>query len=186
VLTSEERHAALATVRRAVEAFVRDRVRVEPPLDPPFLLEPRAAFVSLRVAGRLRGCVGVTEPVHPLGKVLVDCAVAAATEDTRFPPVIPAELPKLAPEISLLSPLREIATDAEVRVGIHGLLVEEGTRRGLLLPQVPVEQGWDREAFLGQACRKAGLPADAWLRGARLFVFTAEVFGAEPGPQGEA
>jgi len=116
--------------------------------------------------------------VAPLFKVVQECAVAAATEDPRFPPVSPGELPSLRVEVSVLTPLAPILPE-EVEIGRHGLMVSQGGRRGLLLPQVPVEWGWDRETFLDQACVKAGLPPSAWRHGATLQAFTAEVFGEE-------
>jgi len=137
-----------------------------------------AAFVTLTKNGRLRGCIGYTEAVAPLFKVVQECTVAAATEDPRFPPVSPMELPSLRVEISVLTPLFPIRPE-EVVVGRHGLMVAQGGMRGLLLPQVPVEWGWDRETFLDQVCVKAGLPPSAWRHGATLRAFTAEVFGEE-------
>jgi AmmeMemoRadiSam system protein A len=116
--------------------------------------------------------------VAPLFKVVQECAVAAATEDPRFPPVSANELPSLRIEISVLTPLVPIRPE-EVQVGRHGLMVSKGRMRGLLLPQVPVEWGWDREMFLDQTCVKAGLPPSAWRHGATLQAFTAEVFGEE-------
>ncbi|HEX2721207.1 MAG TPA: AmmeMemoRadiSam system protein A, partial [Candidatus Deferrimicrobium sp.] len=142
------------------------------------LAAPGAAFVTLTKNGRLRGCIGFTEAVAPLFKVVQECAVAAATEDPRFPPVSPKELPSLRVEISVLTPLVSIRPE-EVEVGRHGLMVAQGRMRGLLLPQVPVEWGWDRETFLDQTCVKAGLPPSAWRHGATLRAFTAEVFGEE-------
>ena len=142
------------------------------------LAAPGAAFVTLTKNGRLRGCIGYTEAVAPLFKVVQECAVAAATEDPRFPPVSSNELPSLRVEISVLTPLVPIRPE-EVEVGRHGLMVAQGRMRGLLLPQVPVELGWDRETFLDQACVKAGLPPAAWRHGATLRAFTAEVFAEE-------
>ncbi len=142
------------------------------------LSAPGAAFVTLTKNGRLRGCIGYTEAVAPLFKVVQECAVAAATEDPRFPPVSSNELPSLRIEISVLTPLVPILPE-EVEVGRHGLMVSQGGMRGLLLPQVPVEWGWDRETFLDQTCVKAGLPPSAWRHGATLRSFTAEVFGEE-------
>jgi len=109
-------------------------------------------------------------------RTVAETARAAAFEDTRFHPVTPEEAPELEVHLSVLSPLRPIAP-AQVEVGRHGLLVSMGARRGLLLPQVPVEYGWDRNTFLEQTCRKAGLPLDSWQHGATLEAFTAEVFG---------
>ena len=142
------------------------------------LAAPGAAFVTLTKNGRLRGCIGYTEAVAPLFKVVQECAVAAATEDPRFPPVSSNELPSLRIEISVLTPLVPILPE-EVEVGRHGLMVAQGRMRGLLLPQVPVELGWDRETFLDQTCVKAGLSPSAWRHGATLRAFTAEVFAEE-------
>jgi AmmeMemoRadiSam system protein A len=109
-------------------------------------------------------------------RTVAETARAAAFEDTRFYAVTPQEVPELEVHLSILSPLHPIAP-AQVEVGRDGLLVSMGTRRGLLLPQVPIEYGWDRTTFLEQTCRKAGLPPDAWQQGATLEAFTAELFG---------
>jgi len=153
------------------------------PLDAghPHLKELRGAFVTLHENGALRGCIGMVMAVQPLDETVREMARAAAVEDSRFEPVTEAELEKLQLEISVLSPMFEIAPE-DVVVGRHGLMVSYGGRRGLLLPQVAPEWGWDRETLLAQTCRKAGLPAEQWKRGATLEAFTAEVFGeAEPG-----
>jgi AmmeMemoRadiSam system protein A len=115
----------------------------------------------------------------PLARTVAEMAVAAATEDGRFDPVAAGELPSLTIEISALGPLQEIGPD-DVEVGRHGLMVRCGSRRGVLLPQVPVEHHWDRDTFLAHTCRKAGLPADAWRwPDCQLLAFTATVFGEE-------
>jgi AmmeMemoRadiSam system protein A len=132
--------------------------------------------VTLTKGGELRGCIGYIEPVLPLGQAVIRTAIYAATEDPRFPPVTPAELEDLRVEISVLTPAREIADPRLVQVGTHGLIVEKDGAKGVLLPQVPREFGWSREEFLDQVCLKAGLPRDAWKRGARLSVFEAIVF----------
>jgi uncharacterized protein len=142
------------------------------------LAELRAAFTTLHLKGELRGCVGYAFPVYPLYRTVLETAVAAAYGDSRFWPVTEIEVPELKIEISVLSPLVEIAPE-QVEVGKHGLIMTQGQRRGLLLPQVPVEHGWDAERFLCESCVKAGLPPDAWQRGAKLEAFTAEVFGEE-------
>jgi AmmeMemoRadiSam system protein A len=179
-LGPEEREALLSVARNTLEKYVRDRK--VPGIAAPAgkLAAPGAAFVTLTKNGRLRGCIGYTDPVAPLYKVVQECAVAAATEDPRFPPVSAGELPSLRVEISVLTPMKPILP-GEVEVGRHGLMVSKGMRRGLLLPQVPLEMGWDRETFLDQTCLKAGLPADAWRRGAALQGFTAEWFGEPEG-----
>jgi AmmeMemoRadiSam system protein A len=107
---------------------------------------------------------------------VIDTARAAAFEDTRFCPVTIEEARNLEVELSILSPPRPIAPE-EIEIGRHGLLISMGGHRGLLLPQVPMERGWDRVTFLEQTCRKAGLPSDAWQKGAVIEAFTAEVFG---------
>ena len=154
----------------------------EIPLEPPtpHLAELRGVFTSLYLRGALRGCVGYPFPTTPLYRAVAETARAAAFEDTRFEPVTLDEAPSLQIELSVLSPPRPILADA-VEVGRHGLLVSASGLRGLLLPQVPVERGWDRITFLGQTCRKAGLPLDAWQKGATLEAFTAEVFGEGKG-----
>jgi AmmeMemoRadiSam system protein B/AmmeMemoRadiSam system protein A len=142
------------------------------------LLRPCGAFVTLKLDGRLRGCIGIVEPRKSLVDTVEEMATAAATSDPRFVPLEKDELPGIEIEISALSPLRRVASPTEVLVGKHGLVIERGGRRGLLLPQVAVEAGWDAETFLGYACEKAGLPARAWReKDTRIFVFTAQVFG---------
>ncbi len=139
---------------------------------------PRAggAFVTLRIDGRLRGCVGRVESDRPLGETIRDVARAAAAEDPRFAALRPAELAHVVIEVSVLGALEACAGPEALVVGRHGVLVEQGRRRGLLLPQVAAEQGWSAPAFVTQACVKAGLRPDAWQRGAALFRFEAEVF----------
>ena len=129
---------------------------------------------------RLRGCVGYVLPTSPVYRAVAETARAAAFDDNRFPPVTRDEAPHLAIELSILSPPRAIQPE-EIEIGRHGLLISWQGRRGLLLPQVPVERAWDRTIFLEQTCRKAGLPADAWQRGAAIEAFTAEVFGEKSG-----
>lgn len=145
------------------------------------LREARGAFVTLHKNGELRGCIGMVMAVKPLDDTVREMAHAAALEDPRFEPVAEAELESLQLEISVLSPMFVIAPE-DVAVGRHGLMVSYGGRRGLLLPQVAPEWGWDRETFLAQTCRKAGLSPEQWRHGAKLEAFTAEVFGeTEPG-----
>ena len=145
------------------------------------LHQPRGAFVTLHENGQLRGCIGSITAYAPLDETVRDMALAAALEDPRFQPVGEDELDRLQLEISVLTPMFAIAPE-DVVVGLHGLMISHGGHRGLLLPQVPVEWGWDRETFLSQTCRKAGLPDDQWKKGAKLEAFTAEVFGeSSPG-----
>jgi AmmeMemoRadiSam system protein A len=143
------------------------------------LLEPAGAFVTLKThGGRLRGCIGTFAATSPLYQTVQEMAVAAGTRDPRFPPVTEEELEGLHMEISVLSPREPLTDPNAVKVGVHGLCISRGYHHGVLLPQVPVEQRWDRETFLTHVCLKAGLPEDAWKdRDARLEVFTAQVFG---------
>jgi len=177
-LDESQRKALLEIARRALEGYLGAGKIPHEEGARGTLAAPGAAFVTLTKNGRLRGCIGYTEAVAPLFKVVQECAVSAATEDPRFPPVSPMELPSLRVEISVLTPLVPIRPE-EVEIGRHGLMVSQGRMRGLLLPQVPVEWGWDRETFLDQTCVKAGLPPSAWRHGATLRAFTAEVFGEE-------
>ena len=148
------------------------------PLDSPtpHFAEPRGTFTSLYLRGELRGCVGYVLARYPVYRTVAETARAAAFDDNRFPPVTKEEAPHLAIELSILSLAKPIHAH-EIEIGRHGLNVNWHGRRGLLLPQVPVEHGWDRITFLEQTCCKAGLPLDAWEHGAMIEAFTAEVFG---------
>jgi AmmeMemoRadiSam system protein A len=131
----------------------------------------------------LRGCVGYVLPTCSVYRAVAETARAAAFDDNRFSPVTREEADQLEIELSVLSPPQSIQAE-EVEVGRHGLLISQHGRRGLLLPQVPVERGWDRKTFLEQTCRKAGLSLDAWQKGATIEAFTAEVFGEGSGKSG--
>ena len=173
----EERGMLLQLAHRAIAAQLKgERIDLTPPSD--HLAEKRGAFTTLHTRGQLRGCIGYPLAIAPLYQTVAETAAAAASKDPRFAPVTAEDLPFLTVEISVLSPLQPIAAE-EVEVGRHGLVVTYSGRRGLLLPQVPAEHGWDRETFLAQTCLKAGVSPDAWQRGARLEAFSAEVFGEE-------
>ncbi|HET7292149.1 MAG TPA: AmmeMemoRadiSam system protein A [Vicinamibacteria bacterium] len=172
---------ALVAIARAAIARRLGVEAPEPPPSGPALRERRGAFVTLRRRedGELRGCVGFIEARQPLCEAVARAAELAAFEDGRFHPVAAAELAGLVLDVSVLSPLRPIAPEA-IQVGVHGLLIRHAGRSGLLLPVVPLQFGWDRETFLEQTCRKAGLPRDAWKEpGAELLAFTAEVVDEE-------
>ena len=173
--SAEERHQLLQLAHDAVAAALDKR---ELDLTPPseHLAEHRGAFTTLHEKGELRGCVGYVFPMYSLYRTIAETAVAAALNDSRFLPVRNDEVAHLQFEISVLSPIQPIDPD-DVEVGHHGLLITYGNRRGLLLPQVPLEHHWDREMFLRQTCVKAGIPPDAWEHGAKVEAFTAEVFG---------
>ena len=173
----EERQILLRLAHRSIEAALREcELALTAPT--PHLAESRGAFTTLHLHGALRGCIGYILPNQSLYRTVAETATAAAFEDPRFEPITLEQVGELKVEISVLSPLRPIRPE-EIVVGKHGLVVLQGTRRGLLLPQVPIEWGWNRETFLAQTCMKAGLAPDAWLRGAELQAFTAEVFGEE-------
>lgn len=172
---SGERKMLLQIAHEAILALVEGR-DISFAVPSPRLAEPRGVFTTLYSDGKLRGCVGFPVATISLFKAVAETARAAASEDPRFAPVSLQEARTLRISISILSPLASI-TPPEVEIGRHGLVVSSGSRRGLLLPQVPVEHGWDRDTFLEQTCLKAGLPHDAWRSGARIEAFTAEVFG---------
>jgi AmmeMemoRadiSam system protein A len=143
----------------------------------PVLFRKCGAFVTLHKQGQLRGCIGYVAPVYPIFQAIIECTVASATQDPRFEPVMAEELSLIDIEISVLTPLEEVTSIDSIEVGIHGLVISQRGNRGLLLPQVATQFGWDREQFLSETCRKAGLPRDAWKRGAKIEKFSAVVFG---------
>ncbi len=171
----EERTLLLHLAHAAIAARLEQReISLAPPSS--HLAEPRGAFTTLYYRGALRGCVGYVFPVTSLYRTVAECALGAAFDDSRFPAVTREEVPELEVSLSILSSLQPIQPEA-VEIGRHGLLVSLGAHRGLLLPQVSLEHGWDRGMFLEQTCKKAGLPSNAWRTGAKLEAFTAEVFG---------
>ena len=173
----QERELLLQLAHRSIEAALGGRT-IDLTAPTPHLEEMRGAFTTLHLQGRLRGCIGYVVPTHSLYRTVAETAQAAAFDDPRFRPVTVEEAPHLSVEISVLSPPQPIRPE-DVVPGVHGLIVSQGGRRGLLLPQVPVEWHWDRDTFLAQTCLKAGLPSDAWRQGIDLQAFTAEVFGDE-------
>jgi AmmeMemoRadiSam system protein B/AmmeMemoRadiSam system protein A len=175
-LSAPEKKELLELAREAVRTFVAEKKVLDYKTQDANLLAERGAFVTLKKKGELRGCIGFIEPVAPLWNTVIQTAVYAASEDPRFPPVESDELENLEYEVSVLSPLQKIADPSLVQVGKHGLVIAMGGRKGILLPQVAVENGWSRETFLNQACVKAGLPPDAWKKGAEISIFEAIVF----------
>jgi AmmeMemoRadiSam system protein A len=174
-----DRQSLLKLARSAIEARVKAQT-MPAPGDSEVFGHMAGAFVTIHKRGQLRGCIGHVEADEPLGRVVTRCAVAAASSDPRFSPIAPDELPDLHIELSVLGPLERIERLDNVEIGRHGLVVEQGWHRGLLLPQVAVEWKWDRETFAAETCRKAGLDSGAWASGAKMWCFEAEVF-AEPG-----
>lgn len=165
--------------RRAIREYVlENRTPEAAPSPPPG--ERRGAFVTLHTGGRLRGCIGRLDSPDPVETLVAVCAVLAASRDPRFPPVQPRELVELEIEISILGP-PEVVPAAEVlnriEIGVHGVAITLGGHRGLLLPQVAPELGWNALRLLEETCHKAGLPSQAWRDPeARIELFTAEVF----------
>ena len=174
MIALEDRVRLLALARRALEAHVRRGTA--PPVDVELDIKA-GAFVSIFWRGQLRGCLGRLTPDVVLPALVVGLAQTVADSDPRFDPVRPDELADITLEISVLTPECEITSVDEIEVGRHGLIIARGSRRGLLLPQVATEHGWDRATFLDHTCSKAGLPAGAWKDGARISVFEAIVFG---------
>ncbi|MFN7170046.1 MAG: AmmeMemoRadiSam system protein B [Candidatus Omnitrophota bacterium] len=178
-LNREERKELLKIARKTLEAYLSERKIPEFKIENPSLLEKGGVFVTLKKKGRLRGCVGNFEPL-PLYLQVQKVAISSALNDFRFLPVRLEELKDIEIEISILSPLREIKSLDELELGKHGIYVTNGMQSGVFLPQVALETGWSKEEFLRNCfVEKAKLPPDAWEKGAKVFVFTAEVFSEE-------
>jgi uncharacterized protein (TIGR00296 family) len=191
MLSLAEGRLLLKAARRTIEIYLRDGEKPPAPEVPPKLKEPYGVFVTLTKNGELRGCIGNPMPTMPLIDALIDSAVSSATQDPRFPPVEMDELSEVEVEVSVLSKpeLMKVKHPREypnfITIGKDGLIVEHGWYAGLLLPQVPVEWGWDPEEFLSHTCTKAGLPPDAWLyKDVKISKFSAQVF-KEKRPGGE-
>ncbi|WP_461866789.1 TIGR00296 family protein [Thermococcus sp.] len=177
--------------RKAIEEYLKNRREIDPPKETPNeLWEKMGVFVTLNRYNApkqmaLRGCIGFPMPTYPLVKATIKAAIYAAVDDPRFPPVREGELNNLVIEVSVLTPPEPIEGPPEerpkmIKVGRDGLIIEKGIYSGLLLPQVPIEWGWDEEEFLAQTCWKAGLPPDCWLeKSTKVYKFTAEIFEEE-------
>jgi AmmeMemoRadiSam system protein A len=178
LLNESQRKKLLQIARESMTSFVKDGKRKTFTESDPVLNEPMGAFVTLREEGELRGCIGNMVAQGPLCKAVADMAIEAATGDPRFPPVQPQELDKIDLEISVLSPMKRVASPDEIKIPGHGVLVRRGFRSGVYLPQVATETGWNKEEFLTSLCaHKAGLAPDAWKDpSTEVYTFTAEVF----------
>jgi len=196
MLTLEQGRFLVRLARQAIATALETGQVLSPPADVPDpLREQRGVFVTLRqkVAGEkmLRGCIGIALPIKPLVEATIEAALNAAFRDPRFPPLTREEFPHVTVEVSVLTPPQLLQVSdpreypAHIRIGRDGLLVEADWQRGLLLPQVAVEHGFDAVTFLEQTCLKAGLPKDAWRKGdIKVFTFQAQVF-EETEPEGE-
>jgi AmmeMemoRadiSam system protein A len=178
-LTPEEKSTLLQTAREAITARLEKRKPLYP--DPTELLKKKCgAFVTLHKRGDLRGCIGFVIASKPLIDTVAEAAQSSAFGDPRFPALTTREIEEIDIEISVLSPLRRIESMEEIRVGVHGIMLRNGFRSGLLLPQVATEYGWDRDTFLTHTCYKAGLPGDCWRSpDSEIEIFSAVVFGEE-------
>jgi AmmeMemoRadiSam system protein A len=175
-LSNDDRHALLVRARQAIVEIVLHRRIADFPPAAGRLAAPGSAFVTVHCFSKLRGCIGRTDPSLPLAETVVQCAISAALHDPRFAPLDPADIPGLEIEISVLSEMAPISPLA-IEPGKHGLVVIQGTRRGLLLPQVAVEHHWSADRFLAETCKKAGLDGDACLDPeTKILAFTADVF----------
>lgn len=180
MLSEKEKEELLTIARRTLEAFLKEGMLPSFDLISENLQKPGGAFVTLRFKEALRGCIGRFDSPEPLYQVVQQMVLASALEDPRFQPVGIDEAPHLKIEISVLSTKQTIDQLSEIIIGRHGLSVSLGFFRGVLLPQVAIENKWNREEFLTHACLKAGLPPNAWEKGGlKLEVFTAEVFGED-------
>ena len=187
-LNDEEGKFIVELARSAVTEYLKTRKHIRPPENTPRkMFECCGAFVTINTFSHgeqtLRGCIGYPYPTNPLVEAVIDSAIQAATGDPRFPSMSAKELPDVVFEVSVLTPpeLIKISNPKEYvskfKVGEHGLIVERGLCKGLLLPQVPVEWNWGEEEFLCQCCMKAGLPPDTWLtKGTRIYKFKGIIF----------
>jgi AmmeMemoRadiSam system protein B/AmmeMemoRadiSam system protein A len=181
-LTPERQQELLGLARSTIAEYLTSGTTPNYQTSDPELLRPSGAFVTLKDAARgdLRGCIGNMQADKPLYQTVQAMAVAAATADPRFPALTPDELDRVKIEISVLSPMRRLDDVKNIEIGKHGLLIDYQGQRGVFLPQVPVEQGWNREQYLDNLCQKAGLFPGCWRdKAAVLYTFTAEVFGED-------
>jgi uncharacterized protein (TIGR00296 family) len=175
--TSGEKKELLKIARTTIVNYLKDRKKEYPPSDNHKFREKRGVFVTLHNKGDLRGCIGYPLPVKPLIEAVVDNAVSSSTEDYRFHSVTLKELDDIDIEISILTVPQKVDSYRDVQVGRDGIIISKGFRKGLLLPQVPVEQGWNLEEYISYGCMKAGLPTDEWKKGVEIETFQGIVFG---------
>ncbi len=174
-LSEDEKQKILELARQSLREAVCHHHVPEPVPTEGVFGQTCGVFVSLHVGGKLRGCIGMVEPSEPLGMCIAECAASAALHDPRFAPMRPGEVEAAEIEVSVLTAPQLIRAE-EIEIGKHGLLIEQGARRGLLLPQVATEHGLNRERFLEEACKKAGLARDAWKsRDTHVYGFTCEI-----------
>ncbi len=175
-LNPAQQETLLQLAREAVTLYLETGDTLKKNITDKSFLENRGAFVTLKVKGELRGCIGYPVPFKSLYATIIDAAVSAASSDYRFLPLTIKDLPDTKIEISVLTPPRPIKNVHEIEVGIHGITISKGPNKGLLLPQVPIEWNWDLDTYLEHGCLKAGLDKDEWKRDAQIEIFSAQVF----------
>ncbi|MCP5105451.1 MAG: TIGR00296 family protein [bacterium] len=173
----EEKKELLALARTTIENYLRDGSKEYPAVDNPKFGLKRGVFVTLHKKGDLRGCIGYPLPIKPLIEAVVDNAISSSTEDYRFSRVTPGELADIDIELSVLTVPKAVKSYKDVVVGRDGIIISKGFSKGLLLPQVPVEQGWNLEEYISYGCMKAGLANDEWQQGVEIETFEGIVFG---------
>jgi len=175
--TVEEKKELLELARKTINNYLTKRTKDSSGTTNPKFLEKRGVFVTLHKHGDLRGCIGYPLPIKSLYEAIIDNAIAAATEDYRFSPVKSGELDDIDIEITILTVPQKVKSYKDIVVGRDGIIVSKGVNKGLLLPQVPLEQGWNLEEYIAWGCRKAGLHPDEWKKGVNIETFQGEVFG---------
>ena len=177
LLTKEEQKELLQIARDTIVDYVANRTVPAIATSSPGLSLHSGCFVTIKKRGELRGCIGNFISEQPLYLLVQEMAVSAATRDPRFYPMKKDDLADFTIDISVLSPLTRADSVEEIQVGVHGIYIVKGSYRGVLLPQVATEYGWDRDQFLQHTCVKAGLPQDAWQGECDIYIFSAQVFG---------
>ena len=177
-LSRNQKRELLILAKRTIESYLKDQTVLDYSSNDPLLNQLSGVFVTLRKSGDLRGCIGHITALEPLSLGVQETAIAAATRDPRFLPVKSEEIEEISIKISVLSPLHKIEIDA-IEVGTHGLMIVQGGQRGVLLPEVATDRGWDRKEFLENLCLKAGLPRYCWKEDPMLYSFTTQEFGED-------
>lgn len=183
LLSSTEKKVLLTIARQSIVSYVNGAEMCVVPREERRLNMKHGCFVTIKQHGKLRGCIGNFQSELPLFKEVSAIAVASASQDPRFYPLKKQDIDSISLEISVLSPLKKIEDIENIIVGTHGIYLEKGYYRGVLLPQVAVDHHWDRTTFLNQTCIKAGLPTTAWQESdADIYIFDAQIF-AETDPE---
>ena len=175
-LTRGQEKSLLRAARLAIASYLQEGTTPAMETDDVAFKQKRGAFVTLKVRDQLRGCIGYPIPHKSLFETIVDAAISAATKDIRFRPIKKEEFHDTKIEISVLSQPKRIDDISQIEIGKHGIIISRGIHRGLLLPQVAVEWGWDKKTFLSHGCLKAGIEEDAWKKDAEIEIFSAQVF----------